>query len=170
MTGDPKSPEGDSPSWIGRLMKRDGNKSDKPAAAGAAGNPWSIEADALDALRVADVMVPRADIVGVEVATPLGELATIFSEAAHSRLPVYRDTLDDPVGVVHIKDVIGRLAPNGGGERDDDWAEQKVLADISRPLLFAPHRCAQPIFCAACRLAVSTWPWLSMNMAARTGW
>lgn len=138
MTGDPKSPEGDSPSWIGRLMKRDGNKSDKPAAAGAAGNPWSIEADALDALRVADVMVPRADIVGVEVATPLGELATIFSEAAHSRLPVYRDTLDDPVGVVHIKDVIGRLAPNGGGERDDDWAEQKVLADISRPLLFAP--------------------------------
>ncbi len=138
MTGDPKPPEGDSPSWIGRLMKRDGSKSDKPAAAGTAGNPWSIEADALDALRVADVMVPRADIVGVEVATPLGELATIFSEAAHSRLPVYRDTLDDPVGVVHIKDVIGRLAPNGGGDRDDDWAEQKLLTDISRPLLFAP--------------------------------
>lgn len=138
MTGDPKSPEGDSPSWIGRLMKRDASPTEAPPALVSSGNPWSIEADALEALRVEDVMVPRADIIGVEVETPLGELATILSNAAHSRLPVYRETLDDPVGVVHIKDVIGRLAPNGDGERDDDWAGQKLLTDISRPLLFAP--------------------------------
>ena len=56
---------------------------------------YAIEANALDQLRVADVMVPRADIVGVEVSTPLGDLARLFAEASHSRLPVYRDSLDD---------------------------------------------------------------------------
>lgn len=140
MTGDSKPQDSDSPSWIGRLMGReDAAQPAQPARAPASpAASWSIEADALDQLRVEDVMVPRADIVGVEVSTPLGELANLFSEAAHSRLPVYRETLDDPVGVVHIKDVIGRLAPNGGGERGIDWADQQLLTSISRPLLFAP--------------------------------
>ena len=55
---------------------------------------------------VADVMVPRADIVAVEVKTPLRALIKLMSDTAHSRLPVYRDTLDDVVGMVHIKDVL----------------------------------------------------------------
>lgn len=140
MTDDSKPQDSDSPSWIGRLMGRE--DAAKPAqtarSSTSAAAPWSIEADALDQLRVEDVMVPRADIVGVEVSTPLGELANLFSEAAHSRLPVYRETLDDPVSVVHIKDVIGHLAPNGGGERGTDWADQELLTSIGRPLLFAP--------------------------------
>jgi CBS domain containing-hemolysin-like protein len=97
-----------------------------------------IEADALDRLRVADVMVPRADIVGVEVSTPLGELAQIFAEAAHSRLPIYRETLDDPVGVVHIRDVIHHLTPGEHGARQNGWSDREVLPTIGRPLLFAP--------------------------------
>ncbi len=59
------------------------------------------------ALRVEDVMVPRADIVAVDETIPIGELMTIFKDAGHSRLPVFDDTLDDPVGMVHIKDVMG---------------------------------------------------------------
>src|SRR6516164_3322625 len=54
-------------------------------------------------LRVEDVMVPRADIVAVEETTRLADLVALFGEAQHSRLPVYRETLDDPTGLVHIK-------------------------------------------------------------------
>lgn len=53
-----------------------------------------------------DVMVPRADIVSVEIGTGIKELMKIMSQAGHSRLPVYRDNLDDVIGIVHIKDVL----------------------------------------------------------------
>ncbi len=53
-----------------------------------------------------DVMVPRADIVSVAVDTGLEELTRIMCGAAHSRLPVYRENLDDALGIVHIKDVL----------------------------------------------------------------
>src|ERR1700751_1184632 len=58
------------------------------------------------ALKVSDVMLPRADIVAVEEMTPLDGLVAVFRDAQHSRLPVYRETLDDPIGLVHIKDVL----------------------------------------------------------------
>jgi CBS domain containing-hemolysin-like protein len=53
-----------------------------------------------------DVMVPRADIVAVEADKGLDELIELFNQAGHSRLPVYRENLDDPIGFVHIKDVL----------------------------------------------------------------
>src|SRR5262249_1646950 len=59
---------------------------------------------------VEDVMVPRADIVAVQKDIPLGELVKVFEVAAHSRLVVYDDTLDDPTGMVHIRDLIAYMA------------------------------------------------------------
>lgn len=56
--------------------------------------------------RVGDVMVPRADIVAVQQDIPIGELLKVFQGAAHSRLVVYGDTLDDPTGMVHIRDLL----------------------------------------------------------------
>src|SRR5215470_12825668 len=56
--------------------------------------------------RLDDLMVPRADIVAVQQDIPLGELVKVFEKAAHSRLVVYNDTLDEPVGMVHIRDLI----------------------------------------------------------------
>ena len=56
--------------------------------------------------RVEDVMVPRADVVAVQQAIPIGELLKIFANAAHSRLVVYEETLDDAMGMVHIRDLI----------------------------------------------------------------
>ena len=56
--------------------------------------------------RVADVMVPRADIVAVQQDIALGELMKVFASAGHSRLVVYDDTLDDAVGMVHIRDLV----------------------------------------------------------------
>jgi CBS domain containing-hemolysin-like protein len=60
-------------------------------------------------VRVEDVMVPRADIEGVEINTPLGELMSFFEESGHSRVPVYAETLDDPRGMVHIRDVVAHI-------------------------------------------------------------
>jgi len=57
-------------------------------------------------LRVEDVMVPRADIIAIDEAVPLAELLEVFEEAGHSRIPVYHETLDDPRGMVHIKDLM----------------------------------------------------------------
>lgn len=53
-----------------------------------------------------DVMVPRADIVGVDAETALPDLTELFIKCGHSRLPVYRGNLDDVVGMVHIKDIL----------------------------------------------------------------
>ena len=89
--------------------------------------------------RVQDVMVPRADIIAVDLDTPLRDLAKLFSDAAHSRLPVYRETLDDPVGVVHIKDVVGHLSRLADpGEDSEAWGETRILPAIRRPLLYVP--------------------------------
>jgi CBS domain containing-hemolysin-like protein len=57
-------------------------------------------------LRVDDVMVPRADIVAVEHSATLQEIVKLMIEAGHSRLPVYRDSLDDVVGIVHVRDLL----------------------------------------------------------------
>src|SRR6478736_7091252 len=56
--------------------------------------------------RIADVMVHRADIVAVKRDIPLGELMDRFESAGHSRFVVYNETLDDPVGIVHIRDLL----------------------------------------------------------------
>ena len=60
----------------------------------------------LHVLTVYDVMVPRADIIAVHSEISLSELVRIMSEKAHSRIPVYEETLDNIIGMVHIKDVL----------------------------------------------------------------
>jgi magnesium and cobalt transporter len=65
-------------------------------------------------LSVDDVMVPRADIVAVDSEATLAEVIDVMTSSGHSRLPVYRETLDDAIGMVHIKDV---LAWRGGDSR-----------------------------------------------------
>ena len=55
---------------------------------------------------VADVMVPRVDIVGISADTPLDEVVRLIQAEAHSRYPVYRESLDDVIGMIHIKDVL----------------------------------------------------------------
>jgi CBS domain containing-hemolysin-like protein len=63
----------------------------------------------LEKQRIGDVMVPRADIVAVQKDILLGNLLRTFASAAHSRLVVYGDTLDDPSGMVHIRDLVAYL-------------------------------------------------------------
>ncbi len=66
--------------------------------------------------RVEDVMVPRADIIAIEEDAPVSELLQLFEEAGVSRMPVFRDTLDDPRGMVHIKDLFRWLMAQAQGK------------------------------------------------------
>jgi magnesium and cobalt transporter len=86
-------------------------------------------------LKVSDVMVPRADIVAVEENTKLRELVADYREAQHSRLPVYRETLDDPTGLVHIKDALAQLQFETDGTVR--WPDV-TAAKIKREILFVP--------------------------------
>ena len=81
---------------------------------------------ALRDLTVADVMVPRVDIVAIPADTPLDTLVAVMGKEAHSRLPVYSGTLDEVTGMVHIKDVF----PYWGS------AKRFNLSDIVRRVLF----------------------------------
>ena len=58
----------------------------------------------------ADVMVPRIDIVALDVETPFSEVVKCMVEQGHSRVPVYQGTLDDVIGFIHVKDVLGPVA------------------------------------------------------------
>lgn len=60
-------------------------------------------------VRVEDVMIPRADVEAVEITTTLGDLMAVFEQSGHSRMPVYSETLDDPRGMVHIRDVLAHI-------------------------------------------------------------
>jgi CBS domain containing-hemolysin-like protein len=65
--------------------------------------------------RVAEVMIPRADIVAIEETQPVAALFALFAQAGHSRVPVFRESLDNPVGMVHIKDAMAWATGNHAG-------------------------------------------------------
>lgn len=88
--------------------------------------------------RVADVMIPRAEIVAVELGAALPELIDLFAEESHSRLPIYRETLDDPIGLVHIKDVVGEIARNGESDESHTESHHRPLERLRRDILFVP--------------------------------
>jgi CBS domain containing-hemolysin-like protein len=68
-------------------------------------------------LRVDDVMIPRADIDAVDLETSLSRVMELFQTSGHSRMPVYEETLDDPRGMVHIKDLMAYIAERGASNR-----------------------------------------------------
>ena len=64
-----------------------------------------------------DVMVPRADIIALDENEPISELLKTFDEAGVSRIPLFRETLDDPRGMIHIKDLFRWLMSEATGQR-----------------------------------------------------
>lgn len=82
-------------------------------------------------LRIDDVMVPRGDIVAVPDNISFQDLIKVFADAAHSRMPVFRETLDDVIGMVHVKDTLKLMA-------DGVSPEEFKMASIRRPVLYVP--------------------------------
>ncbi|WP_332681010.1 hemolysin family protein [Bosea sp. (in: a-proteobacteria)] len=99
--------------------------------------------------RVDDVMVPRADIIAVSLEATLASLLALLRSAGHSRLPVYGETLDDPRGMIHIRDFLDFLAaragPGSGGDGEAvpdlgavDLSVTLAEASMLRPVLYVP--------------------------------
>ena len=116
--------------FLRRLRRAGGG--DAPAAPpgpASAANGLVEQAAAFQTMRVADVMTPRVDIVAVELSTPFAEVVERFAESEHSRMPIYRETLDDPVGVIHVKDIFKLLAGRGRRPGPEDLILQKLRRD-----------------------------------------
>jgi len=79
---------------------------------------------------VDDVAVPRADIIAIPESASFDEIVAQFAEAGHSRLPVYRENLDEVVGMIHVKDVFAVLA---------EGRPPPPLLDLIRQPLYVPQ-------------------------------
>ena len=104
-------------------------------------------------VKVADVMIPRADIVAVASDITLADLLRVFRTQGHSRLPTYGETLDDPKGMIHIRDFLDFLStkaesnlPRSRRRKDSasidlgliDMSASLLSAKILRPVIYAP--------------------------------
>jgi len=107
-------------------------RNDAAARGGLSEEALTILANILENgdLRVEDVMVPRVDVVAVAHGTPFPDLVRCMVAAAHSRVPVYRGDLDEVVGMIHVKDVLGLVQQQMEDGRKPVWQEK------IRPVLF----------------------------------
>jgi len=78
-----------------------------------------------------DMGVPRADIIAIEEHQPFAEVVATFVESGHSRLPVYRDSLDHVVGMVHVRDVFAILATDAPNPSD--------ISELIRQPIYVPQ-------------------------------
>lgn len=135
MTDTPITPPAQN--WLGKILRKSEEVLEDTQNSKSRKRMMSA-AERFHHLRVEDVMVPRANIVGVERDTGLHDLSVAFKDAAHSRLPVYKETLDEPLGMIHIKDLMPLLMLNAKGRNGKTYAARKVAAGILRPVLYVP--------------------------------
>ena len=127
---------------------------------------------ALHDVRVADVMLPRADIVAISMDATLREILDLFRTAGHSRLPVYEEKLDDPRGMIYIRDLLVFLASDPrfglvagptrrpGRPAAPPGSTCRFPTRASCGPCFTPRpRCRRSISCFACRCRARTWRW-----------
>jgi CBS domain containing-hemolysin-like protein len=115
----------------------------REAAAEATAKELVSQARAFDDLTVEDVMRPRADIVAISRSATFAEVVDRFVETEHSRMPVYRETLDEPAGVVHVKDIFKLLASRSRRPKPDDRVLQG-RRHLVREVLYVPGAMPAP--------------------------
>jgi CBS domain containing-hemolysin-like protein len=76
-----------------------------------------------------EIMVPRTDVVAIDIESPREKLIYVVSEEGYSRIPVYKETIDNIIGIIYTKDLISLL----------EHRDLIVLQDIIRPAYFVPH-------------------------------
>jgi len=88
----------------------------------------------MDETLVKEIMIPRIDVVAIEETRKLKEVMELIVEEEYSRIPVYRDTIDNIVGICYAKDVLGFIA-----ERGLEVVDKVLAKEIMRPPLFVPE-------------------------------
>ncbi|MFN4224000.1 MAG: hemolysin family protein [Fervidobacterium nodosum] len=89
---------------------------------------------AMDETLVKEIMIPRIDVVAVEETQTLGEVINVIIEEEYSRIPVYRDTIDNVVGICYAKDILSFIA-----QRGSDVMNKVRVKELMRPPLFVPE-------------------------------
>ncbi|MDP3898951.1 MAG: hemolysin family protein [Mesorhizobium sp.] len=89
-------------------------------------------------VRVEDVMIPRTDIQAVDITTTLGELLELFEASGHSRMPIYSETLDDPRGMIHIRDAVGHITRTARQKKTRGTRKASTELDLSQVDLKRP--------------------------------
>lgn len=122
-------------SFFARLFRRDsqGDEEATDREAAASARDLRLNLRKLRRLRVDDVALPRADLVAVPVDAGLDEVVAVFRESTLTRLPVYGESLDHPLGLVHFKDLALTFGFGPGAE-----APEFDLHALLRPLIYAP--------------------------------
>lgn len=103
----------------------------------------------LQDVRVEDLMVPRAEIKAIEMETTLAELLSAFETSGHSRMPVFAETLDDPRGMIHIRDLLSHVTrmsgsvtaksgKNKSSRKRINFAAPISKLNLTRKILFVP--------------------------------
>jgi len=99
----------------------------------------------LGTLTIEDVMVPRADIIAVDDTISVADLMGVFRQAEHSRVPVYHETLDDPRGMVHIRDLMSWITSEAEASKEGslnlgkvDLGRNIASINILREILYVP--------------------------------
>jgi magnesium and cobalt transporter len=114
-----------------RLRRRGGEEAEHPLEA--------LDKSALEMVQgivslsesnVREVMVPRIDVVSISLSTRIAEIIKVVADCGHSRFPVYQDTIDNIVGILHAKDLLRYLGKSG---------EQFELERVIRPAYFVPE-------------------------------
>lgn len=105
------------------------------ASANGTPQPIALGMVNLRRMRVEDVMIPKSEILSVPVDIRKDELVELFRESGLTRLPVFKGTLDNPIGLVHLKDFALNHGFNG---KPGEKTERFALRKLTRPLLFAP--------------------------------
>jgi CBS domain containing-hemolysin-like protein len=121
--------------FLGRLLRSGREAAAPPPEADTPAGLLVEQAKSFQDLRVDHVMKPRADILALEVTSTFEDVVARFADAEHSRMPVYRETLDDPVGVVHMKDIFKLLAaPPSRRPKPGDAVLQRRRTLVRKPL------------------------------------
>ena len=90
---------------------------------------------------VRDVMTSRVDIAAVEATATIGEVLSVFATEAHSRMPVFRESLDEPMGFIHIKDVVADGVRSGWSA---EFLSSRRVESLVRDLMFVPESILLP--------------------------
>jgi CBS domain containing-hemolysin-like protein len=112
-----------------------------PDATDASPSAIRLRLTEFETASVRDVMTSRVDIAAIDIEATLGDVLNLFVAEAHSRMPVYRDSLDDPLGFVHIKDVVGELVRGGW---TPELLASRPLGKLLRDIMYVPESMRLP--------------------------
>ncbi len=126
---------------LARLIAGGPEAETNPNSAVAAPSAIRLRLKEFETASVRDVMISRVEIAAIDVGSTLGEVMNLFASEAHSRMPVFRDSLDEPLGFIHIKDVVAEGVRCGWSA---ELLASRRVEKLVRDIMFVPESILLP--------------------------